>query len=67
MPEVTQQATVVKIMNSGMRLPAFGPYFCHLLLCDFGLVTLSLGFSFLISRMCGTKTHITGLLKDETN
>ena len=42
---------MVKVINSGMRLPGFGPYFCHLLLCDFGLVTLSLGFSFLISRM----------------
>lgn len=33
---VTQQATVVKIMNADMRLPGFGSYLCHLILCTFG-------------------------------
>lgn len=48
---ITQQAAVVRIMDAGVRLPRLGFYLCHLVLADFGLVTLSLGLSFLIGSV----------------
>lgn len=48
---ITQQAAVVRIMDAGVRLPRLRFYLCHLVLGDFGLVTLSLGLSFLIGSV----------------